>query len=731
MEKKKSLKKKGFLALFVLFSVFFAVSGALACRIDVMKPPQIPYMQQIQTREHNVSIAIKNQQAEITVQATFYNPNNTDLEGEYWFPLYEDSAVSSFMMMVNGKEMQAELLDSKQARDTYEAIVRQMKDPALLEFVGMRMLRQRVYPIKAHSEVRIFLKYSQLLSSNNGTMQLKYPLSSAKPANGNIGKLNITAYIEADTPIKNIYSSSHSISTDKKSDKAARLNFTATNYMPDKPFTLYYSLDKKDIGVSLITHKTGKEDGYFTLLVSPQVEYKSGRVVSKDFIFVMDTSGSMAGNKIEGARQALLSCLNTLNKTDRFNIINFNSYVDPLQEKLLDATEANISEARSFVNRLASSGSTDINSALQAALGMLNVKDSRMPVIVFLTDGQPTVGEQNIQAILKNTKAGNAKGARVFVFGVGTDVNTELLDKLADENSGSAEYVSEDKTSIEETIGALASKISNPVLSNVKVDFGGMKVYDMFPRVMPDIFRGSQLVITGRYAGSGDRTVTISGVAADEKKEYASAVNFKDSSRDVFVQRFWAIKKVAYLMDEINLKGANKEIENEIRDLGKKFGIVTPYTSFLITEDNLRNTSMGNRPEEAVKMDMSDAKTGGFAVTRSKALSKAKKSADMDSAAGMMMPSAPSMETEEGRAYQAQVQQAIVHAGGKTFVKDTDGYYKDTEYDAGTDKDVITVAYMSDGYFELVNKYPELAEYFSAAERIIVKFQGKVYKVTQ
>jgi Ca-activated chloride channel family protein len=230
----------------VIVVILTMTSSVLACSIELVSPEQLPpqvlVLEPIQTKDHTVNVNIKDQVAEITVQATFYNPNSIDLEGDYWFPLYTDAAVTSFSMMVNGKEMQAELLDAGRARQIYEEIVRRYKDPALLEFAELRMLRQRIYPISAKGEVKIFLKYSQLLKNDSGTYQLKYPLSSAMPENGTIGNVSINIFIDSKTPLKNIYSSSHNIKTDKTSENAARVKFSASSYNPDKPFVLYYTV---------------------------------------------------------------------------------------------------------------------------------------------------------------------------------------------------------------------------------------------------------------------------------------------------------------------------------------------------------------------------------------------------------------------------------------------------------------------------------------------------------
>ena len=380
------------LLVICLYAGLMGGGQSMACRIEIPHKP--PTTQPLQTREHTVSIVMRNQTAEVNVQATFFNPNSVNVEGDYWFPLYADAAVTSFSMVVNGKEMQAELLDADQARQTYEEIVRQQRDPGLLEFVGTRMLRQRIFPIQPRSEVKVFLKYVQLLTSQSGAVSFKYPLSSAKPDGARIGKVSISAYLESPTPIANIYSSSHDVKIDKKDGRTARISFEASDFQPDKAFTLYYTTTKDDIGVSLVSHKPQNDDGYFTLLVSPSIDYAQAKVIAKDFIFVIDTSGSMSGNKIHGARQALKICINRLNSTDRFNSIRFSSGVERFREGLCAATHENMSAGENFVERIAAEGGTAIHEALTSALQQFSSSQNRLPVIIFLTDGQPTVGQE-------------------------------------------------------------------------------------------------------------------------------------------------------------------------------------------------------------------------------------------------------------------------------------------------------------------------------------------------
>jgi len=713
---------------FITLALFLCSGRAGACRIEIPQRPQS--LQPLQTREHNVSVALRNQSAEVTVQATFFNPNPVNVEGDYWFPLYADAAVSSFSMIVNGKEMQAELLDADQARRTYEEIVRQQRDPGLLEFVGMRMLRQRIFPIQPQSEVKVFLKYTQLLTSQSGTVGFKYPLSSARPDGTRIGKVSISVFLESAAPVSNIYSSSHDIKVENKDGHTAHVAFEATDHLPDKTFTLYYTTAKDDIGVSLVSHKSQQEDGYFTLLVSPRIDYAQEKVIAKDFVFAIDTSGSMSGAKLRGAQEALKLCIQRLNHRDRFNIIRFGSTLEPFGDRLCAATEENKSAATRFVEHMSAEGGTAINEALKTALGQLDTQRGRLPVIVFMTDGLPTVGEQNIGKILENMKSANTMHARIFAFGVGDTVNTELLDKLAEQSAGDKEYISPAGDSVEVGISSLCAKIENPVLTGLELVFDkSVKVYDLYPKKLPDLFKGGQLVVTGRYQGQGEKQIVLNGAAGDETRHLEYMVSFAGEARDEFVPRFWALKKMSFLLEEINLRGKNDELVDEIRNLGKKFGIVTPYTSFLIVEEGLRQMTLGGRSDVEAQTSFERDKTGADAVARSKMLSESSR----NNAPSPLMYAAPMAQATEQRKKDmlAKLEKNIISAGDKTFILQANGYYIQGDL---AEKDIAAareIRFMSREYFELLRDNPEISSYLRVSQKIIFKCKSIVYKVME
>ena len=379
---------------------------------------------------------------------------------------------------------------------------------------------------------------------------------------------------------------SHSVDVNRNGETKAVISFETDKN--DNDFQLFYGLSDNDFGMSLLTYREPGKDGYFLLMLSPKDDIAERELVNKDIVFVLDTSGSMADEgKMEKARSALLFGIRTLREGDRFNVINFAGEEHLMERNVVPASAGNKKRGEDFVNKLKPNGGTNINDALRAAVRQFDSSD-RPKMLVFLTDGLPTVGETDINKINQNVKEIKVDGLRLFPFGVGYDVNVNLLDKLASENSGVADYV-EPKENLEVKVSNFFTKVSSPVLSNLEMDFGGVNTDLMYPRTLTDIFKGSQLAIIGRYTNAADVenvTLTLSGKSGKENRTF----NYRNldfpmrADKNDFLPRLWATRRVGWLMEQIRTNGENIELKNEVVDLGTRFGIVTPYTSYLATD---------------------------------------------------------------------------------------------------------------------------------------------------
>jgi Ca-activated chloride channel family protein len=535
-------------------------------------------------------VKIEGQVATTSVDQEFYNPNPSRLEGTYLFPIPKGAQIDKFTMDIGGKMVEAELLPAEKARKIYEDIVRKLKDPALMEYADRDVFKVRVYPIEPNSKKRIKISYTQILKADAGLVSYVYPLNTEKLSAKPIKNVSIKVELESDRPLKSVYSPSHPVEIKRHGSHRATAGFEASDVQPDTDFALYFAAEKDELGVNLLAHKTSGEDGYFLLLVSPGIEEEKRKVVPKDVAFVLDTSGSMAGKKLEQAKKALRFCVENLNEEDRFEIMRFSTEVEPLFDKLVRATESNRDKANEFIKELKPIGGTAIDDALQKALALRPDKDDGRPfVIIFLTDGKPTIGTTDEDQIVRNVKRQNEGRTRVFCFGIGTDLNTHLLDKITEETRAFSQYVLPEED-LELKVSNFYSKIKDPVLANPKLKFtGDVHVTKLYPSPLPDVFHGDQVVLVGRYSGRGDSAIALEGTVNGSTRKLTYEVNFPRSADDhEFIPRLWATRRVGYLLDEIRLHGENAELREEVTDLARKYGIVTPYTAYLIVEDEDR-----------------------------------------------------------------------------------------------------------------------------------------------
>ena len=565
----------------VLTLTLLWAGSARAQGVLVPTQPDVP---PLAMRSHEVHVAIEDQVAVTRVVQTFRNDTDRQLEAIYYFPVPKGASVRKFVMWVDGKEVPGELVEADKARQIYTDIVRRTQDPGLLEYVGNNLLRVRVFPVPARGEQKLAISFTSVAGSDAGLIEYIYPLRADNKSARTLEKFTLDADLKAQHAVQNIYSPTHPIKVTRVNDRHARVHYEGRGVALDKDVQLYYTTASKDVGLTALLHRPVRDAaGHFMLLISPRAELARTQEVPRDMVFVLDTSGSMYGKRIEQARSALKYCLRNLGPKDRFGLIQFATTVNKYGDNLQPATARHIQQAQDWVNGLEATGSTNINDALLAALEMRSSDASRCFTVVFFTDGQPTISEQNPVQIVRNVMAKNTASTRIFTFGVGDDVNAVLLDQLADKTRSVSSYVRETED-IEAKVSGLYAKISHPVLTNLKLTVGeGVTLSEVYPPQLPDLFHGSQLVVLGRYRGHGHVPVTLRGTVGTDHRDFVYEVKFPHKTKGdrAFVEDLWARRKVGYLLDQIRTSGTNKELVDEVVRLAKKHGITTPYTSYL------------------------------------------------------------------------------------------------------------------------------------------------------
>jgi Ca-activated chloride channel family protein len=593
-----------------------------------------------------------------------------------------------------------------------------------------------------------------------------FPLSTAKYTDGALDKLSLRVSIESPSDIKNVYSPSHEVEIERPDDRHAVVKLDAKNTVPSEDFRLFYDAEKGDLAASVVSYRPEKdEEGYFLLLATPRIKQSRDdeENAAKTVIFVVDRSGSMSGEKMEQAKEALKFVLNNLRKGDTFNIVAYDSEVETFRPELEKFTDESRTAATGFVNGLYAGGSTNIDGALARTLGLL--KDSNRPTyVIFLTDGLPTVGETNEAKIVQRASEANDVRARMFTFGVGYDVNSRLLDKLAREHHGQSEYVRPDDD-IEDSVSRLYRRIGAPVMTDVELAVDvedarksdGPTVTRVYPKGEFDLYAGDQAVIVGRYHTPGDAKVKLSGAVGGKEQSFnfpAELVSKSDDDTNSFVAKLWATRRVGEIIDELDLKGSNDELVKELVDLATKHGILTPYTSFLADEESLRRDPSSRVESAGVELRALQETEGKFAFRQRAAKGSyqhAERAAvpaaggyggglsdgfhSLSAAAPADADTITNLSTTAGRGvryYDAKTDKLavagdLIAVGRKTLARRDNGWV-DTTVTEQEEKSAQAIERYSREYFDLVERHGKhVAPYLAIEDPVIIKLDGKVY----
>jgi len=678
-------------AVFLL--ILLACCGTAGADGIIIPEPPFPHLA---IKYHRVEVEIDDQAAHTRIDQVFLNRQKRDLEGTYIFPLPAEASFSAFSMHVDGEPLQAEILVAEEARRIYEEIVRQRIDPALLEYVGKGAYRARIFPIPAEGEKRVELAYDEVLRRDAGIVRYGYPLSTEKFSSEPLEDVSVSVTIRSSTPIKAIYSPSHEIVVERQGEFEARVIYADEEVIPEEDFALYYAISPEEVGLSLLTFlPEEEEEGYYMLLAAPEADPPEDEVIPKRMVFVLDKSGSMVGEKLDQAKAALRFAVEHLKEGDLVNIVDYGTTVSTFADTAVPAAPGTREALLRYVDGIEAFGGTNVHGALLGALEMMR-GDGRAAMIAFLTDGKPTVGEVEIDKILEDVAGANGTAARIFAFGVGYDVNTHLLDRLSGENGGTSTYVKPGED-IEVVVSSFYTKVSSPVLADLEVELVGGRRRDYYPPELPDLFRGGQIVQLGRLEAEGGVTVRLSGQVQERREEFEREVDLAEGGPE-FLPRLWATRKVGFLLDQIRLHGEEQELVEEIVALSKRYGIITPYTSFLIVEDE---PPAPIAADETLKAD-----SGAGAVTASEAV-----------------------RSYAGAANTRQVRsEEVRYVGDKTFFL-RDGYWQDSQYREGAP--ARDYAFGSEAYFGLVASRPELGRYLSLGKAVIVSYDGENFRISE
>ena len=549
----------------------------------------------------DVKVDMQEQIAVTHVDQTFNNEMSSAVEAIFVFPLPENATISELVYWVNGQKFTANIREASAAISDYNQKLREWLDPALLQYLGNNLFRLSIVPINANSDVRTEITYIEKLNYDFGKVNYLYKLNTLELSSKALQRVSVSINANSAAGYKYFSSPSHSNSTSSKTTKISDNNYTFLfgdeNFFPDKDLTIEFETIRKNIEFTVLSYKPTVPDSigtdsFYTIWITPPDSLTANEIIPKNIVFAVDVSSSMDGTRIQQIKEALNTFLALLNQGDKFNIVTFGTFVKSFQPDLIEASAENISAAKDFVFQLYALGLTNIDLALQSSLQQ-SFGDSTSNNIVFFTDGYPTWGDTTAANILTHVKTNNTKGTRIFSFGVGTEVSRAFLQDLASQNHGFSTFIASND-SIALVINELSQRISKPVLTDISVDLGGLPAWDEYPKVINDLFWGSQLTQLGLYQTGGTYIVTVKGKIRQKPVEFKQTVYFTDTlGGNRVIPRLWAKEKIDYLMMLIDTYGETKELKNQVIELSKKFQILSRYTALYVdpTATSIENTN--------------------------------------------------------------------------------------------------------------------------------------------
>jgi Ca-activated chloride channel family protein len=727
-----------------LLALAFVLAAAVPAAAQGLVIPDEPDLPPLSLNRHAVRVDIKNQAASTLVEQLFVNNTERRLEAQFLFPIPKDSAISRFSLTIDGKEQAGEVVAKDKARSIYQSLVSRAQDPTLLEHMGGDLFRASLV-IDPKAKRTIALRFEQVLPAQDALVRYLYPVRHGTTRGATVnGEFSVEVRIASPGPIGNVYSPSHAITVTRSGELDAKAVFSARDVKLTKDFQLYYGVCEKTVGLNVVAHRADpKQAGTFLMLLSPRSTLLAQKVVQRDVVFVVDTSGSMAGEKIQQAKNALKHCIANLNEGDRFNVVTFSSFADAWKKELVPATPETLKAALARADAILAEGATDIAGAVDTALAF--PRDAARPfVVIFMTDGKPTVGDTiDPKVILSRVEKSKSSQLRVFTWGVGYDVDTQLLDAIAASTGGLSEYVHPEED-IATKVSAFWGKASRPVLTNLELAVEGkVQLLNVLPVALPDLYAGGQLVLVGRYTGDGAAKLTLKGRVNDKEETFTFDVAFPaDEAKNAFVDLLWAKRRIGHLLDTIRLKGENQELVDDVVRLSKEYGIQTPYTSWIILDDGRVSDAGG-----------AGGGVGGRAMFASADRDRAAEKKAQDKLdAWAKEPPAPQAADEEQRKEHNEAAKALAggfkQKDGKSAV-DTAGYlrrlkesersgeglavfrraagtrffqYRDLWVDERFEAAhaVTSVQFGSAAYFRIVELHPELLEIFKLSTSIVV-----------
>ncbi|MEW6733013.1 MAG: marine proteobacterial sortase target protein [Acidobacteriota bacterium] len=581
-------------------------------------------LESIPLKKTNVKISLIGFIASVDVEQIFTNPYTEEIEAIYIFPLPSESAVDAMEIRIGKRVIRGSVKERTEARLDYQVARNAGHQTALLEQERPNIFTASVANIKPGKKIVVRIHYTERLAYDDGGFRLHFPTVVAPryipgnpigkqgvgaaldttqvpdasritptvlPPQQRPGNISINVDLDIGFPIRELRCISHEIEEREISSSHYKVKLAKHDEIPNKDFILEYKIAGEKLQATFMQAVNKRGQGYFLLMATPTAVAEVDDMRPKEVILIIDTSGSMAGEKLAQAKRALSVCLESLNPQDAFNIVRFSTGFKPMWESSLPVTPGNLTEAKAYIKSLEVDGGTEMLPPLLYALEQPPI-DNKLRLIVFFTDGQ--VG--NEAEILQQVKLKLAK-SRIFTFGIDTAVNEYFLKKLAQIGRGTVEFLHPEQQDIEPAIERFRKRIYAPMLTDLAIDWGGLIASDVTPNPLPDLYLNQPVFVIGKFLPNGHQPLQISGQHAQGLFSLPISVDAtKSTVRAKTLASLWARAQIEQLSDLLIEKPNDTKLKNQITQLALTYQLLSPFTSFVATD--LQTVGAAKKPRQ-------------------------------------------------------------------------------------------------------------------------------------
>lgn len=568
-------------------------------------PSEKPGTDQLPLKSTMAQVNIAGVIADVLVTQVYKNTGTKAIEAIYIFPASTRAAVYGMKMTIGERIIEAKIEKRDKARQDYEEAKQNGRSTSLLEQQRPNVFQMNVANIMPGDEIKVELKYTELLIPGDGVYEFVYPTvvgprysnTPEKLASANEswvsnpytqeGQLPFYTFglninLNAGMPVSDVICTSHHVAINFLTKDKVKISLKEDEkFGGNRDFILKYKLKGEQITSGILLYQ-GQDENFFLAMIQPPKLVKPESIPPREYIFIVDVSGSMSGFPLEVSKTLLKDLIGNLRTTDKFNVILFAGGSEILSDFSLGANQQNIKKAIDFIEKQNGGGGTELLPALNRALALCGTENYSRTFIIA-TDGYVTVEKEAFDLIRKNL--GNAN---FFPFGIGSSVDRFLIEGMAHVGNG-LPFIVTDQNEADDVAAKFRKYVSNPVLTKIQINYNGFDVYDIEPLEVSDVFSERPVLVFGKYRGNPSGFVDLNGQTGGMGiNQRLDLSKYTSSNENSALRSLWAREKIR-LLDDYASREQSEELMNEITDLGLKYNLLTNYTSFIAIDSEIRN----------------------------------------------------------------------------------------------------------------------------------------------